>query len=150
MRDRSGIQVKAYAFLSNRAGTHHAVWRGSDSAGSEFHRLLGGGIEMGEHSEVAVLREITEELGVTITAPRLLGVLESTFTYNGQPRHEVAFIYAADLPDTEVIPSGGSWFADDGSPIWVEWRPIDDAQHALPLYPEGLSRLTPGAEPDVG
>jgi 8-oxo-dGTP pyrophosphatase MutT (NUDIX family) len=74
--DRSYIRVKAMAYLPNAAGTHHAVLRGSDpSDGRTFHRLLGGGVELGERSVEAVVREIAEELGATMLEPRLLGVL---------------------------------------------------------------------------
>ena len=85
MVDRSFIRVKAMAYLPNAAGTHHAVLKASDpSDGRTFHRLLGGGVEPGERSEEAVVREIAEELRATLLEPRLLGVLENVFTYDGQ------------------------------------------------------------------
>lgn len=42
-----------------------------------FYRPPGGGIEFGEHSRDAVIREIHEELGVTVTILRRLGVVEN-------------------------------------------------------------------------
>lgn len=44
-----------------------------------FYRPLGGGIEFGERAEDALRREIQEEIGAELRAPRLLGVLENTF-----------------------------------------------------------------------
>jgi len=141
--DRSFIRVKAMAYLPNAAGTHHAVLKATDpSDGRAFHRLLGGGVEMGESSEAAVVREIAEELGATLVDPRLLGVLENVFTYDGEPGHEVVFVYAGRLAEGDVVPLEGAWYEDVGVPMWVEWRPCDaDDAGALPLYPDGLGRL---------
>jgi len=140
--DRSYIRVKAMAFLPNAAGTHHAVLRGTDPVGAlVFHRLLGGGVELGERSEKAVVREISEELRATMEEPRLLGVLESVFTFEGGPGHEIVFVYAGRLAEGDVVPPEGGWYDDVGLPMWVEWRPLDDADCALPLYPDGVGAL---------
>ncbi|RMS48929.1 MutT/nudix protein, partial [Pseudomonas amygdali pv. photiniae] len=65
---------------------------------NEFHdvvgkqtlfRPLGGGIEFGERSIDAVVREVYEELGFSISNVRLIGTLESIFTYAGKPGHEI-------------------------------------------------------------
>ena len=140
------IRVKAMAYLPNAAGTHHAVLRGEDPLdGRSFHRLLGGSVEPGERSEDAVVREIAEELHATLVEPRLLGVLENVFTYDGKPGHEVVFVYAGRLAEGDVVPPAGGWYDDVGLPMWVEWRPDDaageDDAHALPLYPDGVGGL---------
>jgi len=143
--DRSFIRVKAMAYLPNAAGTHHAVLKGTDpSDGRTFHRLLGGSVEPGERSEAAVVREIAEELGATLVEPRLLGVVESVFTYDGEPGHEVVFVYAGRLAEGDVVPPEGGWYDDVGIPMWVEWRPCDeDVSDALPLYPDDVGKLLP-------
>ena len=145
MVDRSFIRVKAMAYLPNAAGTHHAVLKGTDpSDGRTFHRLLGGSVEPGERSEAAVVREIAEELGATLVEPRLLGVVESVFTYDGEPGHEVVFVYAGRLAEGDVVPPEGGWYDDVGIPMWVEWRPCDeDVSDALPLYPDDVGKLLP-------
>jgi ADP-ribose pyrophosphatase YjhB (NUDIX family) len=141
--DRSFIRVKAMAYLPNAAGTHHAVLRASDpSDGRTFHRLLGGGVEVGETSEAAVVREIAEELGATLVAPRLLGVVENIYTYDGEPGHEVVFVYTGRLAEGDVVPPEGGWYDDVGIPMWVEWRPCDEVGvDAPPLYPDDLGPL---------
>lgn len=134
------IKVKAYAVLLNSSRTRHAVWVGEDSTKdpSSFHRLLGGHVEFGERATEAVVREIAEELGTQLTAVRSLGVVESFFVHEGEPGHEVAFIYGGTISESTVHPEGG-WFYD-GGPIRVEWRPVaGDA--AVPLYPEGTQDL---------
>ena len=141
--DRSYIRVKAFAVSLNEAGTHHVVLRGIDPAVPDeyFHLLLGGSIELGERSEVAVLREIREELGATLLEPRLLQVVENVFEYDGELGHEVVFLEAGHLAEAGVVPLEGGEFYDNGLPMWVEWRPVDDAELTAPIYPEEVTQL---------
>jgi ADP-ribose pyrophosphatase YjhB (NUDIX family) len=145
MVEPSQIRVKAMAYLPNTAGTHHAVLKGSDpSNGETFHRLLGGSVELGERAEEAVVREIAEELHATLLEPRLLGVLENVFTYDGELGHEVVFVYAGRLAEGDVVPLEGGWYDDVGAPMWVEWRRCDTSdEEASPLYPDGVGELLP-------
>jgi 8-oxo-dGTP pyrophosphatase MutT (NUDIX family) len=141
--DRPHIHTKAMAVLLNAARTHQAVIRftGSPKNPRQFHRLVGGGVELGERSVDAVVREIGEELGTTLLQPRLLGVLESIFAFEGEPGHEVVFVYSGELADPETVPPEGGWFQDNGEPMFVQWRPLDDSDHPWPLYPEGAADL---------
>jgi ADP-ribose pyrophosphatase YjhB (NUDIX family) len=143
MVDRRHIRVKAMAYLPNAAGTHHAVLRGDDPAeGRTFHRLIGGGVEHGERAVDAVVREVAEELHATLLEARLLGVLESIFTFDGEPGHEVVFVYAGGLAEGDVVPPEGGWYDDLGVPMWVEWRRCDASERdSLPLYPDGVGAL---------
>jgi 8-oxo-dGTP pyrophosphatase MutT (NUDIX family) len=143
--DRSRIRVKAYVVVTNLEQTHHAVWRGDDSTKvpPRFHRILGGSIEFGELSVDAAVREMREELGISVPEPRLLGVLENAYTFRGIPGHEVVFIYAGAT--TDVVPPDGAEFLDVGRPMWVEWRRLDGVGETLPLYPDGLQALIDSA-----
>jgi ADP-ribose pyrophosphatase YjhB (NUDIX family) len=146
--DRSYIRVKAMAYLPNAAGTHHAVLRGHDPQGDRvFHRLIGGGVELGERAAEAVVREVAEELHATLVEPELLGVVENIFTYDGEPGHEVVFVYAGRLAEGDVVPTDGGWYDDLGVPMWVEWRPlsapVEGDDDTLPLYPDGLGDVLP-------
>ena len=143
MVERARIRVKAMAYLPNAAGTHHAVLRADDPAdGRTFHRLVGGGVELGERAADAVVREVAEELRATLLEPRLLGVLENIFAYDGQPGHEVVFVYGGRLAEGDVVPPEGGWYDDVGVPMWVEWRRCDEAgSDAPPLYPDGVETL---------
>ena len=148
MVERSYIRVKAMAYLPNAAGTHHAVLRGHDPDGDRvFHRLLGGSVELGERSSVAIVREIAEELKATLVEPELLGVIENVFTFDGELGHEVVFVYAGRLVEGDVVPPEGGWYDDVGVPMWVEWRPIgapiEGDADTLPLYPDGVGTLLP-------
>jgi len=67
-----------------------------------YYRPLGGGIEYGESSREAVLREIQEELGVEVNNLQLIGVLENIFIYEGQQGHEIVFVFDAEFTDKSL------------------------------------------------
>lgn len=65
--------------------------------------LPGGMLEMGESLEDAAVREVFEEVGISVDAPRLLGVVsgpECLYHYpNGDPVWCVTAAYEADMGD---------------------------------------------------
>jgi ADP-ribose pyrophosphatase YjhB (NUDIX family) len=134
------VKVKVFAVLLDRARERHLVWRGADGE-RPFHRPLGGHLEFGETTEQCIVREVQEELGTELLAPRLLGVLEAIFEYGGGPGHEIVFVYHGELADPDLVGPEGAWISDNDVPIWVEWRPVDDAGLDVPLYPDGLGEL---------
>jgi ADP-ribose pyrophosphatase YjhB (NUDIX family) len=139
--DRSLIKVKALAVIVNDDATQHVVLRARDETGREWHRPLGGGVELGERAVAAVVREIAEELGATLESPELLGVLENIFELNGELGHEVAFVYAGTLAEPDVVPESGRSFMDLDVRCWAEWRPLSDPDPAVDLYPPGVQDL---------
>ena len=50
-------------------------------------------------------------------------------------------MYAGELADPDVIPPVGGWFQDNGEPMFVEWRAVEDPGHEWPLSPEGAGDL---------
>lgn len=72
-----------------------------------FHRLIGGSIEMGERAEVALHREIGDELNTRLHDVRRIGVLESIFHFEGA-HHECARVTAGSAAlsglDSTVMP----------------------------------------------
>jgi len=48
---------------------------------------------------------------------------------------------SVELADPDVIPPVGGWFQDNGVPMFVEWRAVDDTGHEWPLYPGGAGDL---------
>jgi 8-oxo-dGTP pyrophosphatase MutT (NUDIX family) len=110
--------------------------------GHYLYRPLGGGIEFGERSSEAIVREIREELDLPISDLRLLGTLESIFNWLGKPGHEVVQVYDARFDDPllyerpwlEGVESNGETFRA----VWC-----DSASFSAdsPLVPEGLAEL---------
>ncbi|MGB5826304.1 MAG: NUDIX hydrolase [Pseudomonas mandelii] len=110
--------------------------------GKPFLRPIGGGIEFGETSAQAVLREVDEELGLSITDVRLLGTLENIFTYAGTPGHEIVQVYDAKFVDASVyellhLDAQES----DGAAFVAKWLALDSITGETPLVPAGLYEL---------
>lgn len=105
-------------------------------------RPIGGGIEFGERSRDAIVREVQEELGRSISDIRLIGTLESIFTYAGKPGHEIVQVYDARFDDAEVYEQ--PWLdghESDGAPFRAAWHSSASFTPASPLVPEGLYDL---------
>lgn len=105
-------------------------------------RPLGGGIEFGETSKQALVREIREEIGAEIKNINYLATLENIFTYAGKPSHEIVLIYNAEFVDNllynkEFIVGNES----DGAIFSATWVHLNDFDCTLPLYPSGLLKL---------
>jgi len=64
--------------------------------GSIYYCLPGGGIDMGETADAAVVREIQEEASITVVNPRLILIEEAGDPYGTQ------YIFACDYQDGEV------------------------------------------------
>ncbi|GAA5151957.1 hypothetical protein GCM10023340_31460 [Nocardioides marinquilinus] len=134
--DRSVIRVKAMLVAPSADGTAHAVSLNPPTAENPdgYHRLIGGGVELGETALEALRREVHEELDATVDGPVLLTTLESIFRIDGVLGHEVFFLFTGRL-DPRPAATGATLTESDGSVVPVVWRPVDDAREPLPLYP---------------
>ena len=109
---------------------------------NEFYRPLGGMIEFGERAEIALRREIMEEMGEEISDTVFLGTLENIFTYNGKPHHEIVLVYDAEFVNKELYTKNE--IDIDESDIWYKahWLSIEDCKRGKHLvYPDGLLGL---------
>lgn len=134
--DRSLIRVKAMLVASNDDFTAHAVSLNPPTKENPdgYHRLIGGGVELGESHRDAIVREVDEELGAEIRYLTFLATVENIFRIDGVLGHEIVFLYGGRL-DPLPARSGASLTEIDGSVLPVVWRPIQDEQESLPLYP---------------
>ncbi|MEM8503094.1 MAG: NUDIX hydrolase [Cyanobacteria bacterium P01_D01_bin.1] len=79
---------------------HIFVSRGRDRVTEErFYRFLGGGIDFGETSAAALVREFQEEIKAELTDVEYLGCLDNIFTLNGKPKHELVQLFRARFVD---------------------------------------------------
>ncbi|EZP26469.1 NUDIX hydrolase [Pseudomonas sp. RIT288] len=109
-------------------------------------RPVGGGIEFGETSAEAIVREVQEELGLSMTDLRLLGTLESLFVYNGRPGHEIVQVYDATFADPgayELAQIHGH--ESDGAAFTIRWHDSSSFSEHAPLVPNGLHELLKSA-----
>jgi len=105
-------------------------------------RPLGGGIDFGEHSAQAIVREIQEELGLSINSLRLIGTLESLFTYAGKPGHEFVQVYDDRFDDPSVYQRAQLDAREsDGAPFVARWQGSASFTEQTPLVPAGLADL---------
>ncbi|MEK4130086.1 NUDIX domain-containing protein [Solibacillus sp. FSL W8-0474] len=111
--------------------------------GEYFYRPIGGGIEYGEKSAEALIREVREEIDTEIFNLNYLGTVENIFTFNGEVGHEIVQVYDAYFVDstfyTEALFEGKE---DDGNIFKIMRLPISRFQNGeLRLVPEGLLDL---------
>ena len=75
---------------------HIFVSKGDDPKTKEtFYRFLGGGIDFGETSQAALVREFGEEIQAELTGVEYITCLDNIFTYNGKPKHELIQLFRA-------------------------------------------------------
>ncbi|MFJ2487655.1 NUDIX hydrolase [Pseudomonas sp. NPDC087639] len=109
-------------------------------------RPIGGGIDFGETSAEAIVREVQEELGLSMTNLRLLGTLENLFIYNGKPGHEIVQVYDAMFADASVYAHTQiEGHESDGAPFTVRWHDSSSFSEQAPLVPKGLGELLKSA-----
>jgi 8-oxo-dGTP pyrophosphatase MutT (NUDIX family) len=104
-----------------------------------FARPLGGGIDFGETSAAAAIREIKEELGVDITGVELLGIVENIFVYEGDPGHEIVFVYDGRFVDESLYGRESLMAVEGKRQFEVVWRSPDSLRSGpYPLVPHQL------------
>jgi len=118
-----------------------------------FLRPLGGGIEFGETGEVAIRREMMEEIGAELVGLRFVKIFENIFVLDGKPGHEIILMYHADLADESQYEVERFDFTDgknNEDRVTAVWRTVEfvRAHPEIPLYPEGLVDLLKGSQGD--
>ena len=104
-----------------------------------FYRPLGGEIDFGEHSSEAIRRELREEIGVEITEPGYLGVIENFYTLYDVPQHELVIVYEADLTDSSLYEVSSMQGEEGGRAFAVEWVSLSEfTEGRASLFPDGL------------
>ncbi len=111
----------------------------------DYWALPGGRCELGESSDETLRREMEEELHVTVTVGQLLWVVENFFTLAGMACHELALLYAIDLPEGHAFLDkthphyGIEDRSTEGKPYTLiyEWVPVTSLPDVI-LYPAFL------------
>lgn len=120
------------------------VCEGFDEVKQEYYyRPIGGGIDFGETSKEALIREVQEEINAKIEHVKYLGTIENIFTYNGMLGLEMVTVYDAVFID-ETFYEKPVFFGqeDNGETFKLLWKPISDFEAGkLRLVPENLLRL---------
>ena len=95
------------------------------SADYDCYYVVGGGIEINETSEEAVVREVYEETGCKLEIDRLAFVQERFFTVDDQQFHEIGFFYL--MKDSDKVNISDNSFTDLPSKTeTLHWLRISD------------------------
>ncbi len=100
------------------------------SKGSANTYLPGGHVEWNEQAEVALKREIKEELGVKSVVKDFLGAVEHTFIQKGKRHCEINLVFTMAIP--ELSPKNSPEACED----WIRFKWI-------PLSALGRNHLEP-------
>lgn len=89
--------------------------------------LPGGGVDLGENLEAAVIREVKEETGIDVEVGKLAGIKTSIFFdshSSGKAFHSILLYYVCKKAGGELSTDG---FDDDEKTYaeMAEWVPID-------------------------
>lgn len=92
--------------------------------------LPGGGIDFGETSEEAVIREILEESGLTAANPKLIDVATSYFRFpHTGPLQCLSLYYSCEYVSGQIHTDGLDEHEKNYAPEGCEWVPIDQLEH---------------------
>ena len=142
-------QIRTVAVAICRAGNRILLERGYDAVKDEhFYRAIGGGVEVGERAVDAAIREWREEFELSLETPKLLGVLENFFTFEGRAGHEIVSVFEGQVCDRRLLEQDELETVDtDGAKhvaVWVSVEALRDGKTSL--YPDGMLQLILGAD----
>ncbi len=130
------IRILALGLIQN--GERIFMSQGYDQKKQQtFYRAMGGGVDFGETSLVALQREFQEEIQAELTNIQYLGCLENIFTYNGQHGHEIIQLYKCDFVDPKFYQLEQLEFNEGDrqkTALWVEINRFKSGD--LKLVPE--------------
>lgn len=114
-------------------------------SGDPYYRLLGGGVEFGERSRDAVVREFDEELGVEFADPTRVGTFERVFSHGGETGHEVWRVYEGHIVEDWPYDRESFTFTEPelGTEHLARWMPVESlrADETTFYAPEVLGAL---------
>ena len=106
---------------------------------SDTYNVLGGRMKFFETSTTAVLREIKEELGISLSENdvKLIATLENFFVFDGEPHHEFSFAFYAELKDDYDICKKDKFInldKNEQSFFWVKKEELDNYKILSPFF----------------
>ncbi|MCH5296531.1 MAG: NUDIX domain-containing protein [Ruminococcus sp.] len=102
----------------------------------EFYYSVGGRVKVGESLEMAVLRELKEETGITCKIERMVAIHENFFVDDdGVKFHEISIFFLIK-PNKELFNIENGQLTKDGpNNEYLEWIDLDNLDGKT-IYPE--------------
>ena len=117
--------------------THHEHVLCQAATEEDFWFLPGGRAELGETASVTLVREMHEELGVTIKIERLLYIVENFFTDPNDICHELGLYFLITAPAASSLTQSLETIErvdEVGNHLRFDWLPIAQLE-SYALYP---------------
>ena len=103
--------------------------------GSEY-ALPGGHVKIGETMEACLVRELREELGISVKCSRVLWSEECFWRWNGRQAHNVTFYFLAELREDSPVPDESGFREQKDNPdVVAGWLPVETLTDVV-IYPE--------------
>ncbi|MEA5621289.1 NUDIX domain-containing protein [Cronbergia sp. UHCC 0137] len=136
--NKSG-QIRVIVLALIRDGERIFVSEGYDpKKQSTFYRALGGGVEFGETSRIALEREFQEEIQAELTNIRYLSCIENLFIFDGRQGHEIIQLYQCDFVDPQFYQIESITFSETPErqhrALWIDISKFKSGE--LRLVPE--------------
>lgn len=145
-------RIRPHVLGVARRGDRIFVAELTDPTGGErFYRPPGGGIEFGESSTEAVVREYREELDLAVEPVGYLGTIENRFEWNGNLAHDLSVVHEIAFVDEVSVGESLQGIDADGSVTYeATWEPLEELiADDRPLYPEGVEAVIQGQRAHV-
>ncbi len=109
----------------------------------DCYYTVGGGIQAGETSEEAVLREVYEETGKHLEIDRLMFVQERFYQAKKEKHHEVVFFYLMKNEDSEIL-QGTVTDQKNEHLYWIPLERLEQITLVPPFLKKAVNRLPQG------
>ncbi len=108
-----------------------------------FYRAPGGGIDFGEHSHDAVVREVMEEMQLEIRAVDTWKIVENIFTHKNKLMHEILFLTYCEFVDQSLYDQEEFLIEEPGrESTYATWKTLEEIEsQGAVLFPEAMREL---------
>lgn len=128
-----------YGYFNHRVAAvivHNNKLLAQKNINDNSYYLVGGRVRFGESSKDALVREIKEELGVTLTDFKPLWINECFFDDDGKSYHEIGIYYRVNIEKSGFLHYEKTFeMQEPNRTNCYEWLSIDKLE-SVTLYPQ--------------